>query len=228
VRVDWNELQFKTVGLIGYGFLGAYFPFVRCVREGEENLLQYRRAGTPTICVFWHGQMLSLAHFHRNEAFAVLSSTHRDSEFLARVLRRLGFDLVRGSSTRGGIGALRGLIRAVRGGKDLALTPDGPKGPLHIFKPGALVAAQQTGAPIVPVGVGADRAWYLPSWDRFMIPKPFSTVRIRYNHPHWVPRDATEADRERIAAGLGEELRKMTLELNPLLHASYGEADATE
>jgi lysophospholipid acyltransferase (LPLAT)-like uncharacterized protein len=224
--MDWNELQFKAVGLLGSGFLRAYFPFVRCVREGAENYLQFRRTGTPTIHVFWHGHLLPLVHFHRNEGTCVLSSTHRDSEFLARVLRRSGFDLIRGSSTRGGVRALIGLVKAVRSGKNLALTPDGPKGPRHVFKPGSLIVAQKTGAPVVPMAVGADRAWYLSSWDRFLIPKPFSTVRIRYDPPRWVPPDATEADRERIAIELGEELKAMNLELNPSEPDTNGETDA--
>jgi lysophospholipid acyltransferase (LPLAT)-like uncharacterized protein len=110
---------------------------------------------------------------------------------------------------------LKGILRAAREGKVLGFTPDGPKGPRHEFKWGALTAAQLTGLPLVTIGVGADRAWYLNSWDRFMIPKPFSSVRIRYGAPRWVPRDATEEDLKRMARELEEELRQFTLELNP-------------
>lgn len=110
---------------------------------------------------------------------------------------------------------MRSILRAAKAGKVLGFTPDGPKGPRHEFKWGALVAAQLSGIPIVTITVGADRAWYLKSWDRFMIPKPFSRLRIRYGAPRWVPRDASEEDLKDIALELEEELNRFTLELNP-------------
>jgi hypothetical protein len=110
---------------------------------------------------------------------------------------------------------MKGILRAAREGKELFFTPDGPTGPRHEFKWGALATAQLTGLPVVPIGVGADRAWYLKSWDRFMIPKPFSSLRIRYGAPRWVPRDASEDILKEIARDLEEELKRFTLELNP-------------
>ncbi len=213
--MDWTELRFRAAGTLGRLLMGAYFALVRCDREGTEHFEQFRRKGQPVIFAFWHGQLLPLVHHHRNEGVVVLVSEHTDGEYITRVIRRHGFGAARGSSTRGGVKGLKGIVRAAREGKDLAFTPDGPKGPRHVFKWGALVAAQLSGSPVIPLSVGADRAWYLKSWDRFMIPKPFSNLRIRYGAPRWVPREATEEDLMSLASELEEELREMTLLLNP-------------
>jgi lysophospholipid acyltransferase (LPLAT)-like uncharacterized protein len=93
---------------------------------------------------------------------------------------------------------------------------------------GVVTAAQRSGLPIIPLGVGAEDPWYLKSWDRFMIPKPFSTMRIRYNPPRWVPREASEADVKRIAAELEAELKALTLDLNPKEPLLRGEIHAAE
>jgi lysophospholipid acyltransferase (LPLAT)-like uncharacterized protein len=213
--MDSRELKFRMVGLAGRGLLGAYYPFVRCEKEGTENFLRFRREGKPLIFVFWHGQLLSLVHHHRNEGIVVLVSDHKDGEYIARVIHQHGFETARGSSTRGGVKGLKGILRAAKDGKVLAFTPDGPRGPRHEFKWGALVAAQLTGLPLVTIGVGADRAWYLNSWDRFMIPKPFSTLRLRYGAPRWVPRDASEEVVKGLAKEMEDELKRFTLELSP-------------
>lgn len=213
--MDWKELRFRLAGILGRVLVGSYFPFVRCRREGTEHHLRFRREGKGFIFVFWHGQLLPLVHYHRNEGIVVLVSDHSDGEYIARVIHRHGFETARGSSSRGGVKGLKGILRAAREGKVLGFTPDGPRGPRHEFKRGALVAAQLTGLPLVTIGVGADRAWYLKSWDRFMIPKPFSSLRIRYGEPRWVPRDASEDTLNDIARELEEELKKATLELNP-------------
>jgi lysophospholipid acyltransferase (LPLAT)-like uncharacterized protein len=210
-----EELKFRLAGHLGRALLGTYFPTMRCVREGTEHFLEFRRQKTPIIFVFWHGQLLPLVYYHRNEGIVVLVSDHSDGEYITQVIHRHGFGTARGSSTRGGVKGLKGVVRAARQGKDLAFTPDGPRGPRHEFKMGALVAAQMTGLPLVPLAVGADRAWYLRSWDRFMIPKPFSKIRIRYGPPRWVPRDASQDTLTEIQSDLRDELRRSTLELNP-------------
>lgn len=210
-----KQVHFRLAGYLGRGLLGAYFPLLRCRREGTEHFLRFRREGKPVIFVFWHGQLLPLVHYHRNEGIVVLVSEHADGEYIAQVIHRHGFGTARGSSTRGGVKGLKGILRAAGEGRDLAFTPDGPRGPRHEFKWGALVTAQLTGLPVIPIGVGADRAWYLKSWDRFMIPKPFSQLRIRYGAPRWVPRHAGEEKLRDVARDVEEELKAFTLELNP-------------
>ena len=212
---DWEEIRFRASGHLGRILLGAYYPFMKCEKEGAEHFLQFRREGKPFIFCFWHGQLLSLVHHHRNEGIVVLVSDHKDGEYITRVIHRHGFRTARGSSTRGGVKGLKGILRAAKEGREMGFTPDGPKGPRHVFKWGALVAAQITGLPLVTITVGADRAWYLRSWDRFMIPKPFAKLRIRYGAPRWVPRDASEEVLRGIAKELEDELKQFTLELNP-------------
>jgi lysophospholipid acyltransferase (LPLAT)-like uncharacterized protein len=147
---------------------------------GDEGLNAERSARRPVIFVLWHGQMLPLLYQHRNQAVRVLISEHRDGELVARTAIALGFGTVRGSSTRGSGRALLGLVREVEAGKDIAVTPDGPRGPAKSFAPGALIVAQRTGARLVPITAVAKSAWHLKSWDRFMIPKPFARVVISY------------------------------------------------
>ncbi len=213
--MDWKELRFQAAGHLGRLLLGLYFPTVRCTREGAEHFQALRSQGKAFIFAFWHGQLLPLVYHHRNEGIVVLVSEHSDGEYITRVLLRHGFATARGSSTRGGVKGLKAILRAAREGKELGFTPDGPKGPRHVFKWGALAAAQLSGLPIVLIGVGADRAWYLGSWDRFMIPKPFSSMRIRYSPPRWVPRESSQEELQAFGQEMEADLKRMTLDLNP-------------
>jgi lysophospholipid acyltransferase (LPLAT)-like uncharacterized protein len=205
-----SELKFEAAGVLGLGLVGALFATTRSEARGEEHYLRFRRDGAPVIFVFWHGQMLPLVHHHRNQGVVVLVSEHADGEYITRVIERHGFGSVRGSSTRGAAKGLKGLIRAARAGKDLALTPDGPRGPAREFKPGALAVAQATGLPIIPLAAGASRGWRFHSWDGFLVPQPFSRIRIEYGPPWRVPRDADRALLETMAVDLGAELDRLS------------------
>lgn len=155
-----------------------------------------RAARRNFIFSLWHGQLLPLLWHHRNEGVVLLISEHRDGELVARAAESLGYALVRGSTTRGADRALISVIRELQAGREVAITPDGPKGPAGKYAPGALIASQRSGAAIVPVVAVADRAWRLKSWDRFMIPKPFARVTVAYGDPASVlattPRGASE------------------------------------
>jgi lysophospholipid acyltransferase (LPLAT)-like uncharacterized protein len=179
-------------------------------REGTEHFEAFRRRGEPVIFLFWHSRILPLAHLHRDEGAVVLISEHRDGELIARLVERRGFRTARGSSTRGGARGLRDLLRALRGGADLALTPDGPQGPPRRLKPGVLVAAQRSGAPLIPVAVGARRAWRVRSWDRFLVPHPFATIEAVYGAPIFVPRDARGEALNVLAARVDAEVNRLT------------------
>jgi lysophospholipid acyltransferase (LPLAT)-like uncharacterized protein len=164
--------------------------------ENDEAMRIARASGQRVIFTLWHGELLPLLWQHREEGVAVLISEHRDGELVAQIAERLGYTTVRGSTTRGGGRALIGLMRAIEAGHDAAVTPDGPRGPAHVFAPGAAIAAQRTGAALMPVRAAATRAWRLKSWDRFLIPKPFALVRVIYGVPTTVdaasPREAAE------------------------------------
>ncbi len=159
-----------------------------------------RDAGEATRCVYsvWHGHIWILVRALRGQELRVMVSEHRDGEVITRVLQRLGFATARGSSTRGGARALLELARVGREGPgDLLLTVDGPRGPAGEVKQGVVFAASRTGLPVVPVGVAADGAWRAGSWDRHLVPRPFSRVAVAYGDGILVPQDA---GREELAA----------------------------
>jgi lysophospholipid acyltransferase (LPLAT)-like uncharacterized protein len=135
-------------------------------------------------------------------------SRHADGEAIARVARRLGHGTVRGSTTRGGAAALHDAVLALRGGRSAAFTPDGPRGPFEVAQSGAVYAASRGGVPLVPVGVGVRRAWVFGSWDRFLVPRPFTAVALAWGEPLHPPADldgeALEAFRARFEAALRE------------------------
>jgi lysophospholipid acyltransferase (LPLAT)-like uncharacterized protein len=168
--------------------LGA--PLIRLVAltwrirvVNREPVDALRASRSPVVFAFWHGEMLPLVWQHRNEGVAVLISSHRDGEIIARIVEMFGFATIRGSTSRGGGRALLAMVRALESGRDVAITPDGPRGPARKFAPGALVAAQRANVPVVAVAAHASRAWRLNSWDRFMIPQPFARVTVAYGVP---------------------------------------------
>lgn len=153
-----------------------------CV-EGEAVVEQLRAAGVPIVFAVWHGAMLPPLWHRRGEGIALLVGRHRDAQLLAEAALRWGYAVYRGSSTRGGAPALKAVVRALRSGVDVALTPDGPRGPPRVAKRGVVAAARLGGARIVPVRTRAESAWRLGSWDRMAVPRPFSCVGVEYGPP---------------------------------------------
>lgn len=201
-----SEVRFQSAGVLGAGLVGALFTTTRAERIGREHYVRFREAGQPVMFVFWHGQLLPLVHYHRHEGIVVLVSEHEDGEYITRVIERNGFGTVRGSSTRGGTKGLKGLVRAARDGHDLGVTPDGPKGPRGVFKPGALSAARIAGLPVVPISVRTSSGWRFRSWDGFLVPRPLARITIEYHAPRHVPPDADRDDLARIAGEIAEVL----------------------
>jgi lysophospholipid acyltransferase (LPLAT)-like uncharacterized protein len=176
-------LRSKAALLLGRGFLHMLARTWRIRVVNGDYVRDLRRAGHTFIFALWHGQLLPLLWHHREEGVLVLISEHRDGELVARAAQSLGYGLIRGSSTRGAERALISLVRELQAGHEVAITPDGPRGPAATFASGALVAAQRSDSFILPVAASADRAWRLRSWDRFMIPKPFARVTVAYGAP---------------------------------------------
>jgi lysophospholipid acyltransferase (LPLAT)-like uncharacterized protein len=223
-----EELKFRTVGLAGAGLvrtLGASFRFHL---EGEEHLRGCRSAGHPVILAFWHAWILPLAYLHRGEGIVVLTSEHGDGEYISRVIERMGFRTARGSSTRGGTRGLRDVVRAVRDGRDIGYTPDGPRGPARRFKRGGLVAAKLTGARIVTMAVEARGVVRLDNWDRFAIPGPFARIRVRYGEPLSIPRDAADAELREHGLALERALNVFEGDAAPTSREESGPADDGE
>ncbi|HEY1953059.1 MAG TPA: lysophospholipid acyltransferase family protein [Gemmatimonadaceae bacterium] len=166
--------------LLGLGLLHLIGRTWRYRVTNGEALANARATGRGFVFSLWHGHLLPLLWHHRDQGVLVLISEHRDGEMVARAAESLGFGTIRGSTTRGAGRALISMVRALEAGKEIAITPDGPRGPARKFAPGALVAAQRSDSVILPVAISATRAWRLKSWDGFMIPKPFARVTVAY------------------------------------------------
>lgn len=199
---------------IGYALVQILARTWRIREVDGENIRSLLRTRRPFVPVFWHGTMLPLLWNHRHEGIAILISEHGDGEIIARIAERLGYGLVRGSTSRGAQRALLESIRAASSGTPVAITPDGPRGPAHTFAAGALLIAYRSGAPVLPIAVSASRAWRLESWDRFLIPKPFARVTIAYATPERI-----EALSSRDAAARASEFRSRLIALGETIGA---------
>jgi lysophospholipid acyltransferase (LPLAT)-like uncharacterized protein len=210
-----SGLRRRVIPRLGGALLQAIMTTTRYQTVGPETFREFQRVGQPVIYVLWHGRLLPLTYGRRGEGVVALISRNRDGEYIARIVERWGFETVRGSSSRGGMAALRELVRKVREGKSIAITPDGPRGPREQMKPGALILAQLSGAPIIPAAASAERAWWFGRWDRFLIPQPFSRIRVAYGEPLFVPRQLGEA-------GLESYQAEVQARLNALMHQVDG------
>jgi hypothetical protein len=198
--------RLRTAAIVALG--GALFRLLavtwRVRVEGGEGMEALRARGAPFAFALWHGQLLPLLWQQRGKGVAILISEHGDGELIARLAHNLGMRTVRGSTTRGGLRALVGLIAELRAGREIAITPDGPRGPARRFAAGGLVAAQRSDSPIVPIAAAASRAWHLRSWDRFMIPKPFARITVVIGEPATVSPGDAAADAPRFEALLND------------------------
>jgi lysophospholipid acyltransferase (LPLAT)-like uncharacterized protein len=163
---------------------------------GLENLNKLRKEKKSVIYAFWHGRMLTFAYSHRWQRIHVLISQHQDGEYIARIIHRLGFVSVRGSTTRGGPKAIFEICEKIFSGYDVAISPDGPKGPGFQVHPGILYVAQRSQMPILPITNSAQHRWNLSSWDKFLIPQPFSKTVIMLGNPIYIPIEAKPEELE--------------------------------
>lgn len=168
------------------------------IRElGPPEVLEkfVRRSGPSQPCLYahWHGDELVLIGYYRFRNLVVLASLSKDGSLMAKTLELLGYQVFRGSSSKGGAKGLIGMIKAVKKGHQAALAVDGPKGPLHEVKPGIVELAIRSGQPIVPLRCRAERAWYIPrAWNHSYLPKPFSRIEVEYGSPLFIPGDNVE------------------------------------
>lgn len=176
----------------------------RAVRRRIEN------GEGGAVWIMWHSRILLGAGTQQGQGLHVLISMHGDGELIARTVSRMGFTAIRGSSSRGGREALHAAVRALNEGRQVAFTPDGPRGPRMTVQPGCVVAAMRAGVPIVPVGFEARRARRLRSWDRFVVPWPFTRVAVRFGPEIHVPPDLGSEDVDRWCARVRDALVEAT------------------
>jgi hypothetical protein len=185
---------------------------LRVRRRGLENIERAKGDHGSAIYAFWHGRLLLLSYLHRREGIRVLISNHQDGEYIARVIERLGFGTVRGSSTRGGAKAMKEMLGACGNGAELAITPDGPRGPGERCQTGVAYLAMRSGLPVVPIGVSHRPSIVLRSWDRFMIPLPFARCAVVYGEPVLYRGPADDQSVEAARQDLETRLKAVTAE----------------
>jgi lysophospholipid acyltransferase (LPLAT)-like uncharacterized protein len=220
-----DALKLGAVEYAGSAFLSLLGATLRFRVEGAHHLASLRDEEQPFIFCIWHSRLLPMVHAHRGEGIVALVSEHRDGEYIARVMHRRGFETARGSSTRGGDRGLRELLRKAREGRDLAITPDGPRGPARQLKLGALTLARLTGLPILPLSASGARVWSASSWDRFMVPLPFSIVHVAYGHPVRIPRRIDDDELESLRVQVEDTMNRLTDDVDLRATGSL-EADA--
>jgi lysophospholipid acyltransferase (LPLAT)-like uncharacterized protein len=207
-------LQARLISTLGGALITGLMRTTRFEVSNARVYEEWLRPRRAAMDVLGHGRLVPCSYHHRQHGLATLISLHRDGDYIAGVVEGWGYQVVRGSSSRGGTSALRRMVRLLRGGTPIAVTPDGPRGPRQEMKLGPLLAAQMAGVPVIPVSAGTDRAWWFEGWDRFMVPKPFSRIRLAYADPVWIPRDADEPALTRIGAELGNTLDRLTAEVD--------------
>ncbi len=197
------------------GFLGAIVIRVWIgtlsfrYRSLGDNVYPDRGVTEQYLYAFWHENILVPCQAFARRDTLVLISQHADGEMIAKVCKHLGWGTIRGSSTRGGIKAMRAMIRA-SSDRHLVVIPDGPRGPRRHIELGMIYLAAKTGIPIVLLGVGHDRPWRLNTWDRFAIPRPFSTALVLASAPIHIPEDAGKADLEAYRQQVEQALTDLT------------------
>ena len=205
-----EEIKIRLWASLAFAFLWLLRVTTRKYYIGGDDLFARWKRGEQIIMAFWHSRIVLMRFGYRGPKACVMNSIHRDGEITTRVLKRFGIDAVRGSSSRGWVGGLKGMVEAYRLGYDLIVVPDGPRGPDQHAKSGVLQLARATGAPVYPTTYSA--AWHtrIGSWDRLMIPFPFSRVVYMVGSPISVPADTTPAQLEQKRQELEERLRTIT------------------
>jgi lysophospholipid acyltransferase (LPLAT)-like uncharacterized protein len=189
-----QRLTIRAADLAFYVLINLIGRTTRFEVEGWEHWEAATRNGQQAIYTFWHNRVFLATYFFRRRGIVVMTSQSFDGEYIARFIQRFGYGVSRGSSSRGAVGALVGMIKLMRQGRPAGFTIDGPRGPRYVAKMGAVLLAKKTGAPILPFTVNAARFYTAPSWDAFQVPYPFTRARLIIAPPIYVPADADETE----------------------------------
>ncbi len=207
----WERVQLCFISWAAYLAIALIGPTLRySISWEEEPSPPDAIFEKPVIYSFWHRSVFAATWIWRKQNIAVMVSQSFDGEYIARIIQRFGFGAVRGSSSRGGAGALLGMANVLEQGESVAFTIDGPRGPKYVAKPGPVRLSKMTGLPMGAFYVALSDAWVLNSWDRFMIPKPFSKALACLSRKIVVPADADDALMAEYLAQLQAALERVT------------------
>jgi hypothetical protein len=207
-----QRLQLTLISFLGALAIRLIGPTIRfrviCEPEGppESDPLH-----VPAVYCFWHRCVFPATWFYRNRDIAVMTSESYDGEYIARIIEHFGFRAVRGSSSRGAVRALLGMHTEIEQGRVAAFTIDGPRGPVYVAKPGPVLLARNTHVPLVAFHIALERAWVLNSWDKFMVPKPFTRAVLVTSRFMRVPKDADSAAHERLQVEMQAALDRVRI-----------------
>ncbi len=202
-KVKLDSWRARALIAVGFGVFRLWARTLRLRLEDPEEIVSAAR-NQPFILGLWHNRLLFLPPVFRlcfpSRQSVGLISASRDGDWISIVVERSGYGTVRGSTSRKGVIALRQLVEALAAGSNVLITPDGPRGPRYEVSPGIIFVAQKSGTAIVPMHLEYSNAWRLKNWDRFFVPKPFSTVRILFGAPQRVERTKgpEEFEKERL------------------------------
>jgi len=186
---------------------------IRLREHNPEHVRQFWSNGRSVIVAFWHGRLLMVPvifMLHRERAASGLISHHSDGEIISRSARLLGYETIRGSTGKGGLSAFRKLIRLLKDGSDIALAPDGPRGPRYRVQQGTIDLARLSGAPILPMAFSSSKKKIFKSWDAFLLPVPFSRGVFAWGEPIYVENNSNEEYIEDKRALLERKLMSIT------------------
>ncbi len=201
-----QRLLVRVGGWVFYALVKMIGMTLRFEADGIDPMSSRDDEYKPPILCFWHDRIFASTYFFRNRGIVVMSSISFDAEYTARCIQRLGFGVIKGSSTRGGTRALVEMIRMMKSGVPSAFTIDGPKGPRYQVKPGPALLAKRTGCPIVPFALETSSFRSLGTWDRLQIPIPFSRAKVFFGEPIFVSPDAEDRDLDTATAELQHSL----------------------
>jgi hypothetical protein len=187
LKFTWTDIKESIIVQLAYRLILFVCRTLRPSRTDIESMNRCRSRGENAIYVFWHRRLfymgyLRLKHFSSMKVW-ILVSQSRDGTRIGKVVEKMGIPYIQGSSTRGGAAAFMNLVRMLKAGDSVAITPDGPRGPRGLVQKGVISLARMTGRPIIPVSYNVSRCFELTSWDRFVIPVPFAKVSIASGEP---------------------------------------------
>jgi len=209
----------QSVGALAWYTASLIGKTLRIEQRGSDDEF-YRDGGKPMIYAIWHGRMVLPLFCRKNRGVSILVSEHRDGELVTATVVASGNRAVRGSTTRGSTRALVQLVRRVRNGEKVAITPDGPKGPRWKLQPGIIYLAAKSGIPIVPISGSSRYAYYFKSWDLFQFPLPFSRAALVIGEPYTVTGGIDEENIEYHRSEVEKRLIELTREADRLAGAS--------
>lgn len=200
----------RVADLVFYFLINLIGRTVRFEIEGWQNWEAASNDGRIPIYTCWHNRVFLSTYFWRKRGIVVMTSQSFDGEYIARFIQRFGYGAARGSSSRGGIGAIVELVRLMRDGCPAGFTIDGPRGPMYEAKMGAVLLAKKSGHPILPFTVAAKKYWEVNSWDKFQVPRPFTKALLTIAPPLFVSPDVDDATVAERQAELQQVLDALT------------------